>query len=91
MADPETGVIPASAGNPRPLPNERRRGLRSLIHAAGSVVCQDVSHGQPIAGAETPLIEGVLLLARVTRQLSHLANDKRAALALLCAPNWEER
>jgi TetR/AcrR family transcriptional regulator, lmrAB and yxaGH operons repressor len=43
------------------------------------------------ASAVLALIEGALLLARVTRQLSHLANAKRAALALLSEPNWEDR
>ena len=40
-----------------------------------------------LAGVEGAL----LLLARVTRQLSHLANAKRAALPMLSAPNWEDR
>jgi TetR/AcrR family transcriptional repressor of lmrAB and yxaGH operons len=43
------------------------------------------------ASAVLALIEGALLLARVTRQPSHLANAKRAALALLSEPNWEDR
>jgi TetR/AcrR family transcriptional repressor of lmrAB and yxaGH operons len=38
------------------------------------------------ASAVLALIEGALLLARVTRQLSHLANAKQAAVTLLCAP-----
>ncbi len=46
---------------------------------------------QETASAVLALIEGALLLARVTRQLSHLDNAKRAAIALLSAPNWEDR
>jgi TetR/AcrR family transcriptional repressor of lmrAB and yxaGH operons len=38
------------------------------------------------ASAVLALIEGALLLARVTRQLSHLANAKQAAVTLLSAP-----
>lgn len=38
------------------------------------------------ASAALALIEGALLLARVSGQLSHLAHAKRAALALLAAP-----
>ena len=43
------------------------------------------------ASAVSALVQGALLLARVTRQLRHLANAMRAALALLSAPNWEDR
>jgi TetR/AcrR family transcriptional repressor of lmrAB and yxaGH operons len=39
------------------------------------------------ASAALALIEGSLLLARVSGQLSHLAHAKRAALALLAAPS----
>jgi TetR/AcrR family transcriptional repressor of lmrAB and yxaGH operons len=38
------------------------------------------------ASAALALIEGALLLARVSGQLSHIAHAKRAALALLAAP-----
>ena len=38
------------------------------------------------ASAALALIEGALLLARVSGQLSHLVHAKRAALALLAAP-----
>ena len=38
------------------------------------------------ASAALALIEGALLLARVSGQLSHLAHAKHAALALLAAP-----
>jgi hypothetical protein len=36
--------------------------------------------------AALALVEGALLLARVSGQLSHLVHAKRAALALLAAP-----
>lgn len=39
------------------------------------------------ASAALALIEGALLLARVSGQLSHLVHAKRAALALLVAPS----
>lgn len=39
------------------------------------------------ASAALALIEGSLLLARVSGQPSHLAHAKRAALALLAAPS----
>jgi hypothetical protein len=38
------------------------------------------------ASAALALIEGALLLARVSGQASHLANAKRAAVSLLAAP-----
>jgi len=41
------------------------------------------------ASAALALVEGALLLARVSGQLSHLAHAKRAALALLAAPPTE--
>jgi hypothetical protein len=39
-----------------------------------------------MASAALALIEGALLLARVSGQVSHLANAKRAVLSLLAAP-----
>jgi TetR/AcrR family transcriptional regulator, lmrAB and yxaGH operons repressor len=39
-----------------------------------------------VASAALALIEGALLLARVSGRVSHLASAKRAALALLAAP-----
>src|ERR1700689_5308065 len=41
---------------------------------------------QPTASAVLTLVEGALLLARVSGQRSHLENAKLAALALLAAP-----
>jgi TetR/AcrR family transcriptional regulator, lmrAB and yxaGH operons repressor len=38
------------------------------------------------ASAALALVEGALLLARVSGQVSHLANAKRAAVSLLAAP-----
>jgi TetR/AcrR family transcriptional regulator, lmrAB and yxaGH operons repressor len=42
------------------------------------------------ASAALALIEGALLLARVSGRVSHLANAKRAALSLLAAPPGAE-
>jgi TetR/AcrR family transcriptional repressor of lmrAB and yxaGH operons len=42
------------------------------------------------ASAALALIEGALLLARVSGQVSHLANAKRAATSLLAAPTVGE-
>jgi len=43
------------------------------------------------ASAVLALIEGALLLARVTGQLSHLTHAKRAAVTLISAPDREDR
>lgn len=42
------------------------------------------------ASAALALIEGALLLARVSGQMSHLANAKRSAHSLLAAPTIRE-
>ena len=50
---------------------------------AGRVITYPVAE---TASAALALIEGALLLARVSGQASHLTNAKRAAVSLLTAP-----
>jgi TetR/AcrR family transcriptional repressor of lmrAB and yxaGH operons len=89
---PGCPVAPTALESPIVSPRLRAAAARcfdrweSLIAARLRVDGWPEDSVQQTASAVLALVEGALLLARVSGQSSHLANAKLAALALLAAP-----
>jgi TetR/AcrR family transcriptional regulator, lmrAB and yxaGH operons repressor len=88
-------VAPTALESPIISPRLRAVAARCFDQWEALIAAQLRADGWPedslptAASAALALIEGALLLARVSGQLSHLAHAKRAALALLAAPPAE--
>lgn len=88
---PGCPVAPTALESPIVSPRLRVVAARSFGQWESLIAARLRADGWPehsvpeTASAVLALIEGALLLARVTGQLSHLANAKRAALTLLSA------
>ena len=91
---PGCPVAPTALESPSISPRLRAVAARCFAQWESLIAARLRADGWPelsvpeTASAVLALIEGALLLARVTGQLSHLANAKRAAVTLLSAP-WE--
>jgi TetR/AcrR family transcriptional repressor of lmrAB and yxaGH operons len=85
-------VAPAALESPIISPRLRAAAARTFDQWEGLIAARLRVDGWPddavaeAASAALSLIEGALLLARVSGQVSHLAHAKRAALSLLVAP-----
>ncbi len=85
-------VAPTALESPIINPRLRAAAARCFEHWEGLIAARLRTDGWPedavaeTASAALALIEGALLLARVSGELSHLVNAKRAALSLLAAP-----
>jgi TetR/AcrR family transcriptional repressor of lmrAB and yxaGH operons len=85
-------VAPTALESPIISPRLRAVAARCFDQCEALIAARLRADGWPedslptAASAALALIEGALLLARVSGQLSHLAHAKRAALALLAAP-----
>ena len=81
-------------GGGQPHQPEPHQGAAAQVEGAGHLLIAALlqADGWPedsvaeTASAALALIEGALLLARVSWQLSHLANARRAAVSLLAMP-----
>jgi len=95
-ACPGCPVAPTALESPIISPRLRAAAARCFDQWEGLITARLRADGWPqdsvaeTASAALALIEGALLLARVSGQVSHLANAKRAALSLLAAPRREE-
>jgi TetR/AcrR family transcriptional repressor of lmrAB and yxaGH operons len=89
---PGCPVAPTALESPIISPRLRAAATRCFDQWEGLIAARLRTDGWPedsvaeTASAALALIEGALLLARVSGQASHLANAKRAALSLLAAP-----
>jgi TetR/AcrR family transcriptional regulator, lmrAB and yxaGH operons repressor len=85
-------IAPTALESPIISPRLRAAAARCFDEQEGLIAARLRADGWPdhsaqeAASATLALIEGALLLARVSGQPSHLAHAKRAALALLAAP-----
>ena len=85
-------IAPTALESPIISPHLRAAAARCFDEQEGLIAARLRADGWPddsaqeAASATLALIEGALLLARVSGQPSHLAHAKRAALALLAAP-----
>jgi TetR/AcrR family transcriptional repressor of lmrAB and yxaGH operons len=85
-------VAPTALESPIINPRLRAAAARCFEQWEGLIAARLRTDGWPedavaeTASAALALIEGALLLARVSGELSHLVNAKRAALSLLAAP-----
>jgi TetR/AcrR family transcriptional repressor of lmrAB and yxaGH operons len=85
-------VAPAALESPIISPRLRAAAARCFDQWEGLIAARLRSDGWPedsvveTASAALALIEGALLLARVSGQVSHLANAKRAAVSLMPVP-----
>ena len=92
---PGCPVAPTALESPIISPRLRAAAARCFGQWEGLIAARLRAEGWPedtvteTASAALALIEGALLLARVSGQVSHLASAKRAAAALLAAP-WRE-
>ena len=82
----------AALESPIISPRLREAAVRCFNQWEGLIAARIRSEGCPedsvaeTASAALALIEGALLLARVSGQVSHLAHAKRAAATLLAVP-----
>jgi TetR/AcrR family transcriptional regulator, lmrAB and yxaGH operons repressor len=89
---PGCPVAPTALESPIISPRLRATAARCFDQWEGLIAARLRADGWPedsvaeTASAALALIEGALLLARVSGQVSHLANAKRAAVSLLAAP-----
>jgi len=89
---PGCPVAPTALESPIISPRLRATAARCFEQWEGLIAARLRADGWPedsvaeAASAALALIEGALLLARVSGQVSHLANAKRAAVSLLAAP-----
>ena len=89
---PGCPVAPTALESPIISPRLRAAAARCFDQWEGLIAARLRADGWPegsvaeTASASLALIEGALLLARVSGQVSHLANAKRAAASLLAAP-----
>jgi TetR/AcrR family transcriptional regulator, lmrAB and yxaGH operons repressor len=89
---PGCPVAPTALESPILSPRLRSAAARCFSHWEELIAAQLRADGWPhdsvdeTASAALALVEGALLLARVSGQRVHLDNSKRAALALLAAP-----
>jgi TetR/AcrR family transcriptional repressor of lmrAB and yxaGH operons len=89
---PGCPVAPTALESPIISPRLRAAAARCFDQWEGLIAARLRADGWPedsvaeLASAALALIEGALLLARVSGQVSHLAHAKRAALSLLAAP-----
>ena len=89
---PGCPVAPTALESPLVSPRLRAAAASCFENWEGLIAARLRADGWPedsvaeTASAALALIEGALLLARVSGQVSHLANAKRAALSLLVAP-----
>ena len=85
-------VAPTALESPIISPRLRSAAARCFDHWEGLIAARLRADGWPedsvadAASAALALVEGALLLARVSGQPSHLANAKRAALIMFSAP-----
>jgi TetR/AcrR family transcriptional repressor of lmrAB and yxaGH operons len=89
---PGCPIAPTALESPIVSPRLRAVAARCFDQWEGLIAARLSADGWPedsvteTASAALSLIEGALLLARVSGEASHLANAKRAAVALLTAP-----
>jgi TetR/AcrR family transcriptional repressor of lmrAB and yxaGH operons len=89
---PGCPIAPTALESPIISPRLREVAARCFDQWEGLIAAQLAADGWPhasvaeAASAALALIEGALLLARVSGQVSHLANAKRAAVSLLAVP-----
>ena len=89
-------VAPTALESPIISPRLRAVAARSFDQWEALIASRLRAEGWPedslstAASAALALIEGALLLARVSGQLSHLAHAKHAALTLLAAPPTQD-
>lgn len=89
---PGCPIAPTALESPIVSPRLRRAAARCFDQWEGLIASRLRADGWPeesvtqSASAALALIEGALLLARVSGQKSHLANAKRAVVSLLAAP-----
>jgi TetR/AcrR family transcriptional regulator, lmrAB and yxaGH operons repressor len=89
---PGCPIAPTALESPIISPRLRATAARCLEQWEGLIAERLRGDGWPedsaaeTASAALALIEGALLLARVSGRVSHLANAKRAAVSLLAAP-----
>jgi TetR/AcrR family transcriptional repressor of lmrAB and yxaGH operons len=89
---PGCPIAPTALESPIISPRLRAAAARCFEQWEGLIAARLRADGWPegsvgqTASAALALVEGALLLARVSGQVDHLANAKRAALALLSAP-----
>jgi TetR/AcrR family transcriptional repressor of lmrAB and yxaGH operons len=91
-ACPGCPIAPTALESPIINPRLRAAAARCFNQWEGLIAARLRADGWPeevvaeTASAALALIEGALLLARVSGQVSHLANAKRAVALLLAAP-----
>ena len=89
---PGCPIAPTALESPIISPRLRAAAARCFDQWEGLIAARLRADGWPessvgqAASAALALIEGALLLARVSGQVNHLANAKGAALTLLAAP-----
>jgi TetR/AcrR family transcriptional repressor of lmrAB and yxaGH operons len=89
---PGCPVAPTALESPIISPRLRSAAARCFDQWEGLIAARLRSDGWPedsvseVASSALALIEGALLLARVSGRVSHLANAKRAAVSLLAVP-----
>jgi TetR/AcrR family transcriptional regulator, lmrAB and yxaGH operons repressor len=89
---PGCPVAPTALESPIVSPRLRAAAARCFEQWQALIAARLLADGWPessmqeTASAALALVEGALLLARVSRQGSHLSSAKRAVLALLAAP-----
>jgi TetR/AcrR family transcriptional repressor of lmrAB and yxaGH operons len=94
---PGCPVAPTALESPIISPRLRAAAARCFDQWEGLIAARLRADGWPeasvaeTASAALALIEGALLLARVSGQASHLANAKRAALSMLAVPRVHDR
>jgi TetR/AcrR family transcriptional repressor of lmrAB and yxaGH operons len=92
VACPGCPIAPTALESPIISPRLRAAAARCFDQWEGLIASRLRTDGWPeesvaeTASAALALIEGALLLARVSGRVGHLANAKRAALSLLAAP-----
>jgi TetR/AcrR family transcriptional repressor of lmrAB and yxaGH operons len=85
-------IAPTALESPIINPRLRAAAARCFEQWEGLIAARLRTDGWPedvvaeTASAALALVEGALLLARVSGELSHLANAKRAVMSLLAAP-----
>jgi len=90
-------IAPTALESPIISPRLREVAARCFAEWEGLIAERLSTDGWPersaaeMASAALALIEGALLLARVSGQLSHLDHAKRVALTILAAPPADDR
>ena len=93
---PGCPIAPTALESPIINPRLRAAAARCFDQWEGLIAARIRSDGWPeasvaeTASAALSLIEGALLLARVSGQVRHLAHAKRAAISLLAVPPMQE-